>query len=144
MKLLVLCSENSCRSQIAEGYLKYYTKGKIEVFSAGIKGKSIHPMAVKVMEEDGIDITCQHSNDYDEYVEKVFDHLITVCPEAKKQLPQSLKFLNIIHFEIPDPAKFSGTEEDKLTVFRNVRELIKKHMLKFIGKEVNHLDPAPY
>lgn len=142
-KILVLCSGNSCRSQMAEGYLTYYAKGNVKIFSAGLESHGVHPMAVEVMAEDSIDISHQPSKALDALSRKKFDYLITVCEEARVALPAHFKFKKKKHFDIPDPAKFRGTDEETREVFRQAREQIKKAILKFIGQELL-ADSTPY
>ncbi|MCB9288779.1 MAG: arsenate reductase ArsC [Lewinellaceae bacterium] len=133
-KILVLCTGNSCRSQMAEGYLKYYTQNSAEIFSAGLEEHGVNPLAVKAMEEDSIDITGQYSKRINVFRGQHFDYLITVCDEATKKMLKGISFREKIHFSIPDPAAFQGSKESKLEEFRRVREIVRKNMLKFIGK----------
>ncbi len=133
-KVLVLCTGNSCRSQMAEGYLKYYTRGSAEIASAGLEGHGVNPYAIKAMEEDSIDITGQHSKSFKAFRGQHFDYLITVCDEVSRNILQGISFKDKIHYSIPDPATFEGEEEQMLEEFRRVREIVKKNMLKFIGQ----------
>lgn len=136
-KILVLCSGNSCRSQMAEGYLNFFAGELAKIKSAGIEGKGVNPLAIKVMAEDNIDISQSSSKTIKKLSEKKFDYLITVCDEVKNKIPSSLKVKKHIHFSIPDPERASSTSSKKqLKVFRETREEIKKYMLKFIGKKL--------
>lgn len=135
-KVLVLCSGNSCRSQMAEGYLNYYVKENIKVFSAGLEDHGLNPYAVEAMAEDSIDISHHQSKSLKSISRNKFDYLITVCDEAKEAVPSNFKVKKRKHFSIPDPAKFVGTDEEIKEEFRNVREMLKKSILKFIGKEL--------
>src|SRR5688572_4803896 len=120
-KILVLCTGNSCRSQIAEGYLKHFAKDKAAVYSAGVETHGVNPTAIQIMKEDGIDISGHTSNNVNEYREIDFDYVITVCDNAKERCPffpsQAQKF----HYNFPDPAKATGTEDEILQQFRDVR-----------------------
>ncbi len=135
-KILVLCTGNSCRSQIAEGYLKHFAKNRAEVYSAGIEAHGLNPKAVQVMKEDGIDISNQTSNKVDEYKRIDFDFVITVCDNANERCPvfpsNAIKF----HQDFPDPAKAKGTEEDIMDQFRKVRDMIKEYSRSFIEKNL--------
>ncbi len=131
--ILVLCTGNSCRSQIAEGYLRYFAKDKAEVYSAGIETHGVNPRAIATMREDGIDISTHTSNNINEYVGIDFDFVITVCDNAKERCPyfptKALKF----HYNFPDPAKAVGTEDEILAQFRQVRQQIKDYSEQFVA-----------
>ena len=135
-KVLVLCGSNSCRSQMAEGYLQFYAKQWIEVFSAGVREADVHPLTIEVMAEDSIDITHHLSKAYDRFQGQHFDYLITLCDEAKENLPGFIHFDHHLHFDIPDPVEAEGNKEDQLIIFRDVREIVKKRMLRFIGQKL--------
>lgn len=132
MKILILCTGNSCRSQMAEGLLKSFDD-KFEVYSAGTNPASdVHPFAVKVMEEIGIDISFNLPKDVNAFVNEDFDYVITVCDNAKETCPVFKgKVKKRLHFGFEDPAKAEGTEEEKLEVFRKVRDEITLRFLKF-------------
>ena len=131
-RILILCTGNSCRSQIAEGYLKHYAKGKAEVYSAGIETHGVNPGAIAVMKEDGIDISNNTSNNIDEYRNIYFDYVITVCDNAKEQCPVFPSTAKMFHQNFPDPAKATGTEDEIMQQFRNVRDEIKKFSKEFV------------
>ena len=131
-KILVLCTGNSCRSQMAEGYLKHFAKNRTEVYSAGIEAHGLNPKAVQVMKEDGIDISNQTSNTIDEYRDIDFDTIITVCDNAKERCPIFPSKSKQFHQDFPDPAKAKGTEEEIMNQFRKVRDMIKDYSRKFI------------
>ena len=141
-RILVLCTGNSCRSQMAEGYLKFYTQRGAEIHSAGLESHGVNPYAVKAMEEDSIDITGQHSKPIDVFRGQHFDYLVTVCDEAGQKILKGISYDEKIHFSIPDPAIFKGESEQKLDEFRRVREMVKKRMLKFIGKALQENSEA--
>lgn len=130
-KILILCTGNSCRSQIAEGYLRCFADKKAEIYSAGVETHGVNPRAIAIMKEDGIDISHHTSNHIDEYGTIDFDFVITVCDNAKERCPffptKALKF----HHNFPDPTNAVGTEEEVLKEFRKARELIKEYSLAF-------------
>ncbi len=132
-KILVLCTGNSCRSQIAEGYLRHFANGKAEVYSAGIETHGVNPKAIQVMKEDGIDISKHTSNNVDEYSYINFDYIITVCDNAKENCPYFPSQAKRFHQNFPDPAKATGNETEIMDEFRRVRDLIKTYSKEFIA-----------
>lgn len=135
-KILVLCTGNSCRSQIAEGYLRYFARQEAEIFSAGVETHGVNPMAVKTMKEDGIDISNHTSNNIDEYRNIDFDYVITVCDNAKERCPSFPTNSQKFHYNFPDPAKAIGTDEEIAEEFRNVRQQIKDYCHSFVLKNL--------
>jgi arsenate reductase len=135
-KILVLCTGNSCRSQIAEGYLRYFAKGKADVYSAGIETHGVNPKAIAVMEEDGLDISQHTSNNVDEYSHIEFDFVITVCDNAKENCPFFPSKAERFHYNFPDPAKATGTDEEVMQEFRKVRGMIKEYSGSFINEHI--------
>jgi arsenate reductase (thioredoxin) len=133
-KILVLCTGNSCRSQIAEGYLRHFAGDKAEIYSAGIETHGVNPRAVETMKEEGIDISHNTSNNMDEYRSINFDFVITVCDHAKEQCPFFPSKAQKFHQNFPDPAKAAGTEEEIKKQFRKVREMIKSYSEKFVSE----------
>lgn len=135
-KILVLCTGNSCRSQIAEGYLRCFSGDKAEIYSAGIETHGVNPKAIEIMKRDGIDISGHTSNNIDEYTNIDFDYVITVCDNAKEACPyfptKAVKF----HYNFPDPAKAIGTEEEVMEAFREVREMIRKYAQNFVNENL--------
>jgi len=129
-KVLILCTGNSCRSQMAEGWLKYFTSDIIEVYSAGIKPETVNPYAVKVMQLAGIDISKNTSNNVEEYKDIEFDCVITVCDNAKELCPV-FPSSNVIHKSFPDPARSRKTEEELIKVYSEVSYDLKKFMKQF-------------
>src|SRR6516225_9826813 len=111
-KILVLCTGNSCRSQIAEGYLKYFAGDKAVIYSAGVETHGVNPRAIATMAEDGIDISNHTSNNITEYSDIPFDFVITVCDHAKERCPFFPGSAQLFHENFPDPAKVTGTEEE--------------------------------
>ena len=131
-KILVLCTGNSCRSQIAEGYLRYFAKDKAAIYSAGIETHGVNLKAISIMNEDGIDISHHTSNNIDEYKNIDFDFVITVCDNAKENCPYFPTEAKKFHYNFPDPAKAEGSEEEITNEFRRVRRLIKEYCKNFI------------
>lgn len=136
-RILILCTGNSCRSQMAEGYLKAFDPS-LEVFSAGTKpAPRVNPNAVRVMAEDGVDISSGTPEDVDLYISKPFDFVITVCGNAKESCPVFTgKVTERIHIGFDDPADATGTEEEILSEFRRVRDEIKRDFYEFYQKRV--------
>ena len=135
-KILVLCTGNSCRSQIAEGYLRYFSKDKAEVYSAGIETHGVNPRAIATMQEDGIDISGHTSNNVNEYQHLDFDFVITVCDNAQENCPYFPGSAQKFHYNFPDPAKAAGSEAEIMEVFRNVREQIQTYCKKFVAENL--------
>ena len=133
-KILVLCTGNSCRSQIAEGYLRYFADGKAEVYSAGVETHGVNPRAIATMKEDGVDISHHTSNNVNEYRNIDFDYVITVCDNAKERCPVFPSKAKQFHHNFPDPAKATGTEEELQQQFRKVREIIKEYCKVFVAE----------
>ena len=131
-KILVLCTGNSCRSQIAEGYLRCFAGDKAIVYSAGIETHGVNPRAVATMKEDGIDISNHSSNHIDEYQNIDFDFVITVCDHAREQCPFFPTRARTFHYNFPDPAKAVGKEEEIVQHFAEVRLMIKEYCRKFV------------
>ncbi len=135
--VLVLCTGNSCRSQIAEGYLHHFARNKATIYSAGVETHGVNPKAIATMKEDGIDISGHTSNSIEEYLDVPFDFVITVCDNAKERCPYFPTKAKMFHYNFPDPAKASGTEEEIKQEFRTVREIIKNYCESFVSKNLN-------
>jgi arsenate reductase (thioredoxin) len=131
-RILVLCTGNSCRSQIAEGYLKHFAKDKAEVYSAGVETHGVNARAIEIMKEDGIDISHHTSNNVTEYKDIDFDFVITVCDNAKERCPYFPSNAQRFHYNFPDPAKATGTEQEIEHSFREVRNMIKSYSRDFV------------
>ena len=132
MKILILCTGNSCRSQMAAGFMKSFDS-KLEVFSAGIQpAAQPNPNAVEVMKEAGIDISKNQPKSVDLFLADSFDYVITVCDDANESCPYfSGKVGHRLHMGFEDPANASGTREEVLPVYRKVRDQIREEFLKF-------------
>ncbi len=133
--LLVLCTGNSCRSQIAHGYFSHLAGDKLNVYSAGVETHGVNPKAIEVMAQDGIDISKHTSNHIDEYKDVNFDFVITVCDNAKERCPYFPTQAKKFHYNFPDPAKATGDEKEIMGAFVDVRNMIKDYIEKFIIKE---------
>jgi len=130
--VLVLCTGNSCRSQIAEGYLRHFANGNAAIYSAGIETHGVNPKAIAVMAQDGIDISNHTSNNVDEYIGVPFDFVITVCDNANENCPYFPTEAMRFHYNFPDPAKAQGTDEEVMQEFARVRNKIKKYCEVFV------------
>jgi arsenate reductase (thioredoxin) len=134
--ILVLCTGNSCRSQLAEGYLRYFAGDKANIYSAGIETHGVNIKAIQVMAEDHIDISKHTSNQVDEYLHIPFDQVITVCDNANEACPFFPGKVERYHQNFPDPAKATGTPEEVMNEFRRVREMIKVYASNFVSQHV--------
>lgn len=130
--ILVLCTGNSCRSQIAEGYLRYFAGDRANVYSAGIETHGVNPRAIATMKEDGLDISGHTSNHVSEYINLPFDLVITVCDHAKESCPLFPSSAKKFHHNFTDPSKLKGSEQEIMQQFRNTREEIKQYCKDFI------------
>lgn len=132
MKLLILCTGNSCRSQMAEGFLKSFDSN-LEVFSAGTKPeKEVNPKAIKVMKEKGIDLDNNKTEHVEKYINDTFDYVITVCDSAKETCPVFMGDVkHALHMGFEDPAEATGTEEEQLKVYKEIRDQIEQEFYAF-------------
>lgn len=135
-KILVLCTGNSCRSQIAEGYLRHFAGDRAIVYSAGIETHGVNPIAIATMAEEGIDISNHSSNNIEEYEQIDFDFVITVCDNAKERCPIFPGRATIFHHNFPDPAKANGAAHEVLDHFRKVRQMIKEYCEDFVRDHI--------
>jgi len=127
-KVLFLCTENACRSQMAEGLMNHDLAGEVKAYSAGVRPSRVNPRAIQVMAELGIDISRHRSKSVDELAGEEFDLVITVCDSAAEQCPMFPGNTEVLHISFPDPAKATGTEEEILTVFRRVRDDLRARL----------------
>jgi len=127
-KILILCTGNSARSQMAEGLLKHIRQNEFEVFSAGTKPSIVRPEAVKVLAEVGIDISKNRSKSVDEFTNQNIDYVLTVCDNAKESCPYFPAQTKLIHHSFADPAEVEGDEETRLSAFRRVRDQIQEYL----------------
>lgn len=126
LRILFLCTGNSCRSQMAEGWARRLKSDKIEPFSAGIDPKGVNPLAIQVMKEAGVDISGQRSKHVQELLDQSFDYVVTLCAEAHEGCPVFPSKTEHRHKGFEDPAAATGTEEEILSVFRKVRDQIRR------------------
>ena len=134
-RILFLCTGNSARSQMAEGLLNHLSRGEWKVQSAGIFPSYVHPLAIRVMEEIGIDISQQTSKSMNQFLNEVFDYIITLCDEAAQSCPAFPGQGKRLHWPLEDPAAAIGTIEERLVVFRKVRNEIKRKIEEFLKSE---------
>jgi arsenate reductase (thioredoxin) len=127
-RVLFLCTHNSARSQMAEGLLRALAGDRFEAMSAGTEATRVRPLAVRAMEEIGIDISGQESETLDRYLQERFDHVITVCDDANESCPFFPGAQSRLHWSFEDPSKAEGTEEERLEVFRSVRDRIRQRI----------------
>ncbi len=135
--VLILCTGNSCRSQMAQGWIKHFDTGDLlKVYSAGIETHGVNPKAVEVMKEAGVDISRHTSNHMDEYRDVDFDVIVTVCDHAKENCPYFPANAERIHRNFSDPAKAEGTEEETMDEFRRVRDEIKRFARGLVAQHI--------
>ena len=134
--ILVLCTGNSCRSQMAHGYLNFYSKGKANIYSAGVETHGINKNAVKFMQEEGIDISHHTSNNILEYKNINFDIVITVCDHAKETCPYFPTNALMLHQNFNDPSKVIGAEIEVAQSFRKRRDEIKMYCKLFVEEYI--------
>ena len=137
-RVLFLCTGNSARSQMAEAFLRKYGGESFEPYSAGLEPKGVNPLTIRVLDEVGIDISHQTSKSIDAYLGKLsFQYLVTVCDDADQNCPTGLPGINErMHWSFEDPARFEGTEEEKLAKFREVRDLIEEKVKQWLAEKL--------
>jgi len=131
MRVLILCTGNSARSQMAEGLLRHDGGASFEVASAGTKPSSVRPEAIAAMREIGVDISGYRSKSVDEFTGQAFDYVITVCDNARESCPVFPAATKRIHWSLDDPAAAQGTEEQRLAEFRRVRDQLRTLLRRF-------------
>lgn len=136
LKVLFLCTENACRSQMAEGLINHDFPGKVQAFSAGVRATRVNPRAIRVMAELGIDISGQRSKSMDEFQNEEFDLAVTLCDAAQKQCPMFPGAKRLVHLGFPDPAQATGSEEEILQEFRRVRDALRRELGAFLQQEL--------
>ena len=127
-KVLFLCTGNSARSQMAEGYIRNLASSNFEPLSAGIEPKGLNPLAVEAMKEVGIDISRQTSKDVREFLGQAIPYVVTVCDNAKQRCPVFPRTYKFLHWSLEDPAEATGSHQEKLAVFRRVRDEIRQRI----------------
>lgn len=137
LKIMFLCTGNSCRSQMAEGLARELGKGLLEPYSAGLMATIVHPRAIAVMKEIGIDISNQKSKEIDERMLGNMDVIITLCGNAEESCPMTPPHVKRLHCPIDDPVGYAGTEEKIMDEFRRARDEIKRKVVKFVAELKN-------
>jgi arsenate reductase len=133
MKILFLCTGNSCRSQMAEGFARHLGGERVEAFSAGTEpADQVHPLAIRVMAEKGIDLSTHRPKKVEEFLSRPLDAVITVCGDAQERCPVFPGPVQREHWPLPDPAKATGSEEEVLEVFRTVRDEIQARVTQWL------------
>ena len=127
-RVLFLCTHNSARSQMAEGLLMHLAGDRFEVHSAGTEATHIRPLAMQAMDEVGVDISGQESKTLDRYLDESFDYVVTVCDEANEACPFFPGAKERLHWSFEDPSQAVGSEDERLAVFRRVRDAIREHI----------------
>lgn len=137
-RILILCTGNSCRSQMAEGFLKSFDPS-LEVHSAGtIPSSQVHPKAVQVMQEIGVDIGSGYPKNVDQFLEQAFDYVITVCDSAKESCPVFMgEVKHNLHLGFDDPATATGSEAEILAEFRRIRDEIRQRFRQFYNEQID-------
>lgn len=138
LKVLFLCTENACRSQMAEGLVNHDLAGKVHAASAGVAPREVNPRAIRVMAELGIDISRQRSKSVTEFEGQQFDLVITVCDSAREQCPFFPGAARILHLGFPDPGQAPGTEAERMAVFRRVRDEMRQKLVPRLEEEAKH------
>jgi arsenate reductase len=134
-RVLLICTKNSARSQMAEALVHHDLAGKVQAFSAGTEPSSVHPMAVAVMKEVGIDIAHHRSKAMDEFANEKFDYVITLCDQANESCPVFFGGTQRLHMGFDNPAAVPGSEAEKLSAFRKVRDQIREKVVGFLSKQ---------
>ena len=127
-RVLFLCTHNSARSQMAEGWLRHRYGDRFEAFSAGTEATSVRPLAIRAMNELGVDISCQASKTLDQYVAEPWDYVITVCDQASQACPVFPGGTQRLHWSLPDPSSASGTREEQLAAYRQARDELRRRI----------------
>ncbi len=135
LKVLFLCTENACRSQMAEGLVNHDLAGKVQAFSAGVRPSRVNPRAIQVMAELAIDISHQRSKSVEDLAGEQFDLVITVCDNAAAQCPMFPGSAEIMHVGFPDPAQANGTEEEIMAAFRRVRDEMRHQLIPLLKEK---------
>jgi len=133
-RVLILCTGNSARSQIAEGLLRHLAGERVEVFSAGMKPSMVNPYAIRAMSRRGIDISGQHSKHMSEFLDQPFDTVITVCDQAAETCPLFPGEAQRVHWSFPDPAATQGSEDEILASFEHVRDGLEAKLTAWVSE----------
>lgn len=133
-RVLFLCTHNSARSQMAEGWLRHLAGDRFEAHSAGTEATGVHPLAIRVMAEVGVDLSRQESKTLTRYLAEPWDDVITVCDRANDACPVFPGGKRRLHWSFPDPSTASGTDDERLATFRRVRDAIGERVARFVGQ----------
>ncbi len=133
-KVLLLCTHNSCRSQMAEGIVNHFLGDRFQAYSAGTEATRVNPLVIRVLAEIGIDISGHYSKTIDEFDGQEFAHVITLCGSANEQCPLFFGGVRRVHIGFDDPSQTTGTEEKILADFRRVRDEIKERLIEYLLK----------
>jgi len=136
LKVLFLCTENACRSQMAEGLANHDLPGRVQAFSAGVRPSRVNPRAIQVMAELGIDIRHHRSKSVDELAAETFDLVITVCGQAREECPVFFGPAEVLHVGFPDPARAQGTDGEIMAVFRQVRDEMRQQLIPLLQEKL--------
>lgn len=137
IRILVLCTGNSCRSQMAEGFFRHYGGDQVKVYSAGLEPKGVNPRAIEVMREIGIDISGHTSDHLSKYLQQPFDYVITVCDNAAANCPVFPGAGAKLHWPFDDPAQATGSESEIMACFRNIRDQISDKVRSWLSGQLN-------
>lgn len=135
-RVLILCTGNSCRSQMGEGWVRHELGDKVDVYSAGTQPSRVHPFSIAVMAEAGVDISSHRSKSLSEFWGQPFDLVVTVCDSAKEACPMFLGAAKQIHESIPDPVGYGLDREALLDKFREVRDVIRERLVPLVRREL--------
>ena len=141
LKVLFLCTENACRSQMAEGLINHDLAGQVQAWSAGVRPSRVNPRAIQVMAEIGIDIRHHRSKSVDDLAGEQFDLVITVCDQAQQQCPIFPGETELMHVGFPDPARATGTEEEVLAAFLQVRDALREQLVPLLREKFREKKP---
>ena len=134
-RVLFLCIHNSCRSQMAEGLLRHLAGERFEAFSGGLERRGVHPLALRALEELGIDASGHHSKTIDDLSGEQFDFVVTTCAEAEEACPRWPGDAAMLHWGFPDPSTAEGTDDDRMAVFREVRDAIAARLTAWLATQ---------
>ena len=136
LNVLFLCTENACRSQMAEGLVNHDLAGQVKAFSAGVRPSRVNPRAIQVMAELGIDLSGHRAKSVEDLAGEEFDLVITVCDQARQTCPIFPGNTEVLHISFPDPARATGTEEEILAAFRRVRDDLRQQVIPLLRKKL--------
>ena len=141
LKVLFLCTENACRSQMAEGLVNHDLAGQVKAWSAGVRPSRVNPRAIEVMAELGMDIRQHRSKSVDDLAGETFDLVITLCDQAQQQCPFFPGDTEVMHVGFPDPAQAAGSEETIMAAFRQVRDALREQLVPLLRGKAREKKP---